>query len=252
MQSGQIQFLNCPLNSITMDQTVEQCLAWSRSPRQPHLLVTINANTLVTMRKDEQLRTACVTADLTVADGMPVVWACNWLNTPVKGRVAGVDLLTRLLEVGSQHQLRVYFLGAKLEVLKQLIKVCQERYPGVNIVGYHDGYFNESEHARIVTEIRNSGADFLFIGMPTPFKEIWGHRYKTELNIPLIFGVGGSFDVLAGFVRRAPRWMQHIGMEWFWRVMMEPRKLWKRHLVCNSTFIWLVLYELLSYRRIKK
>lgn len=252
MQSDRIQFLNCPLDSVTMEQTIEQCLAWSRSPRQSHLLVTVNAATLVMMREDEQLREACVTADLIVADGVPVVWACAGVGTPLKGRVAGVDLLTRLLEVGSQHRLRVYFLGAKPEVLTQLMNVCRERYPGVNIVGHHDGYFSEQEHPQIISEIRKSEADFLFIGMPTPFKEIWSHRYKAELNTPLILGVGGSFDVLAGFIRRAPRWMQNIGMEWFWRFMMEPRKLWKRYLVGNSTFIFLVLRERWSRKRLKK
>lgn len=249
MQANRIQFLNCPIDAITMEQTVEQCLAWSRNPRQSHILVTVNVATLIMMRTDQQLREACVTADLIVSDGVPVLWACRWLNMPLKGRVAGVDLLARLLEVGSRHRLRVYFLGAKPEVLKQLVNVCHQQYSGVNIVGYQDGYFSESEHPRIISEIRNSGADFLFIGMPTPFKENWAHRYKTELNIPLILGVGGSFDVLAGFIRRAPRWMQNIGMEWFWRLMMEPGKLWKRYLVGNSTFIWLVLRESWSYNR---
>jgi N-acetylglucosaminyldiphosphoundecaprenol N-acetyl-beta-D-mannosaminyltransferase len=117
------------------------------------------------------------------------------------------------------------------------------------VVGYRDGYFSPSEQPAIVEEIRERAPDVLFVGMPSPFKETWCESNRKRLNVPVMIGVGGSFDVLTGRVRRAPKWMQAIGMEWSWRLMMEPRKMWKRYLATNSQFIWLAAREILSRRR---
>jgi len=153
--------------------------------------------------------------------------------------VAGVDLMVRLLAAADEHRLRVYFLGAKREVVAALVERCRAQYPGLEIAGFRDGYFGPDDHWRIVKEIRESGAHMLFVGMPSPFKEMWCERHREQLNVPVIMGVGGSFDVLAGFIKRAPRWVQSLGLEWLWRLAMEPRKLWKRYLTTNSEFIWL-------------
>ena len=241
-----IQFLGCPIDSITMNQTVEQCLQWCREPRRSHLLVTVNVAILIMMRKDKLLREACVTADLVTADGVPVVWSSRLLGTPLVERVSGVDLLPRLLKMGSENHLRVYFLGARQEIVEKMVALCHESYQDIVIAGYHHGYFAEEDHPRIISEIYNSNADFLFIGMPTPFKETWCYQHKDELNVPVIIGVGGSFDVLTGYIPRAPKWMQNIGMEWFWRFMMEPRKMWKRYLVTNTIFISLMIHLIIK------
>jgi N-acetylglucosaminyldiphosphoundecaprenol N-acetyl-beta-D-mannosaminyltransferase len=241
--SHRIQFLNCPIDQVTMDQVINQCITWCREPRQSQIIVTVNATTLVMMQTNSKLHEACTNADLVVADGVPVVWVSRLFGTPLPERVAGVDLLSRLLEESSKHQLRVYFLGAKRNVLAKLVALCREKYPGAQVVGYQDGYFSEAEYSAVIETIHNSHTDLLFIGMPTPFKEVWSYQYKNNFNVPIILGVGGSFDVLAGFIRRAPQWVQKIGMEWFWRVMMEPRKLLKRHLVVNTLFIKSVLRE---------
>ena len=122
------------------------------------------------------------------------------------------------------------------------------KFAGLVIVGTRNGYFGEEEHGQIIQDIRESDADVLFIGMPSPFKEAWCHRHKEDLGVPVQVGVGGSFDVIAGYIKRAPRWMQKIGMEWAWRLMMEPRRLWKRYLTSNSMFIWLTLQTFFSRR----
>jgi N-acetylglucosaminyldiphosphoundecaprenol N-acetyl-beta-D-mannosaminyltransferase len=124
----------------------------------------------------------------------------------------------------------------------------QEKYAGIQIVGVRDGYFGKEDHSAIVEQIRASKADFLFVGMPSPFKEVWCERHHRRLDVPVIIGVGGSFDVLAGFVKRAPRWLQMLGMEWFWRLLMEPRRLWKRYLTSNSQFVWLAGQEIIARR----
>ena len=106
------------------------------------------------------------------------------------------------------------------------------------MVGYRDGYFKPSDHEEIVAEIARLAPDMLFVGMPSPFKEAWCQRYREKLGVPVIVGVGGTFDVLTGYVRRAPRWLQSIGMEWWWRLAMEPRKMWRRYLSTNTDFLW--------------
>jgi N-acetylglucosaminyldiphosphoundecaprenol N-acetyl-beta-D-mannosaminyltransferase len=144
-----------------------------------------------------------------------------------------------LLRAASEHRLSVYFLGAKQEVIDKLVAVCGKNYPGAVIAGTRNGYFKEADHATIVEEVRESRAHMLFVGMPSPFKEVWCERHRERLNVPVIMGVGGSFDVHAGYIQRAPQWLQALGMEWSWRLAMEPRKMWKRYLYTNSEFLWL-------------
>jgi N-acetylglucosaminyldiphosphoundecaprenol N-acetyl-beta-D-mannosaminyltransferase len=153
-----------------------------------------------------------------------------------------------LLAAAAQHRLRVYFLGARREVVTALVETTRLRHSGIEIAGFRDGYFGLDDHLDIVEEIRASGADMLFVGMPTPFKETWCERHRQRLEVPVIIGVGGSFDVLAGFIKRAPLWAQALGLEWFWRLLMEPRKLWKRYLTTNIEFIWLAGREILARR----
>jgi N-acetylglucosaminyldiphosphoundecaprenol N-acetyl-beta-D-mannosaminyltransferase len=200
------------------------------------------------MRHDPELALACRAAQLTLADGMSVVWALRASGQPVPERVAGVDLMARLLAVAGEHQLRVYFLGARREVVTALVEKSRVQHIGIEIAGFRDGYFSRDDHLGIVEEIRSSRADILFVGMPSPFKETWCERHRESLEVPVIMGVGGSFDVLAGFIRRAPRCMQSLGLEWFWRLLMEPHKLWKRYLTTNAEFIWLAGREIVARR----
>lgn len=244
-----IDFVGCPIDSITMDNAVGQCLAWCRAARRPHTVITVNSAILVMMQADEALRKACAAGCLIVPDGMSVVWASRLAGAPLAERIAGVDLMARLLAEGAVAELRVFFLGATEKVVTELVSRAREEHAGLVIAGYRNGYFGRKEHARIIRRIRESEADILFVGMPTPFKEIWCHEHKQELGVPVILGVGGSFDVLAGEVPRAPKWMQAIGMEWFWRLIMEPRRLAKRYLVTNTLFAAMCLKTLFRSRR---
>ena len=225
-----------------------RCLEFCRAPRTSHTVITANASHLCMMRRDPELALACRAGHLTVADGMSVVWALRASGQPVPERVAGVDLMARLLAAAGEHRLRVYFLGARREVVTALVKRSRVQHPGLEIAGFRDGYFGPDDHLGIVEEIRASGAHMLFVGMPSPFKETWCERHRQRLEVPVIMGVGGSFDVLAGFIKRAPRWVQSLGLEWFWRLLMEPRKLWKRYLTTNSEFIWLAGREIVARR----
>jgi N-acetylglucosaminyldiphosphoundecaprenol N-acetyl-beta-D-mannosaminyltransferase len=242
------ELLGLSFDTVTMETAVNRCVEFCRAPRASHTIVTANASHLCMMRHDPELALACRAARLTVADGMSVVWALRASGQPVPERVAGVDLMARLLVAAGEHQLRVYFLGAQHEVVMALIDKSRVQHPGIEIAGFRDGYFGHDDHLDIVEEIRSSRADILFVGMPSPFKETWCERHRERLDVPVIMGVGGSFDVLAGFIRRAPRWAQSLGLEWLWRLLMEPRKLWKRYLTTNTEFIWLAGREIVARR----
>jgi N-acetylglucosaminyldiphosphoundecaprenol N-acetyl-beta-D-mannosaminyltransferase len=242
------EFLGLSFDAVTMETAVARCLEFCCAPRASHVVFTANASHLCMMRHDAELALACRAAHLTVADGMSVVWAVRASGQPAPERVAGIDLMDRLLAAAAKHRLSVYFLGARREVVETLVKNSRIRYPGVEIAGFRDGYFGPKDHQVIVEEIRASGAHILFVGMPSPFKETWCERHRERLDVPVIMGVGGSFDVLAGYIRRAPHWMQSAGLEWFWRLLMEPRKLWRRYLATNSEFVWLACQEIVARR----
>ncbi len=242
------ELLGLSFDAVAMEAAVARCLELCRAPRISHTVITANASHLCMMRHDPELARACRAGHLTLADGMSVVWALRASGQPIPERVTGVDLMARLLAAAGEHRLRVYFLGARREVVTALVERSRARYPGIEIAGFRDGYFGPDDHLGLVEEIRTSGAHMLFVGMPSPFKETWCERHRQRLDVPVIMGVGGSFDVLAGFIKRAPRWVQSLGLEWFWRLLMEPRKLWKRYLTTNSEFIWLASREIIARR----
>lgn len=243
-----VLLLKCPFDPITMAEAVDRALGWCAESRRPHVITTVNASTLVLMGRDSCFAAACRASDMIVADGVPVVWAARLAGDRLPGRIAGVDLMASLLDRASQYGLRVYLLGAREEVLTRLVAHCSHRYPGLALCGWRNGYFTPGDEAGIIETIRGSGAHMLFIGMPSPFKELWCHRHACSLGVPVVLGVGGSFDVLAGDVRRAPAWMQRTGLEWFWRLLMEPRRLWKRYLVSNTLFLAWVAREAIRRR----
>jgi N-acetylglucosaminyldiphosphoundecaprenol N-acetyl-beta-D-mannosaminyltransferase len=247
-RTDRAELLGLHFDTVSMDSAVSRCVEFCRAPRASHMVITANASHLCMMRNDPELTTACREGHLTVADGMSVVWALRASGQPVPERVAGVDLMARLLAAAGENRLSVYFLGARREVVTALVEQSRAQYPGIEIAGFRDGYFGPEDHQKIVDEIRASGAHMLFVGMPTPFKETWCARHSKDLQVPVIMGVGGSFDVLAGFITRAPRWVQSLGMEWSWRLLKEPRKLWKRYLTTNSEFIWLAGREVIARR----
>jgi N-acetylglucosaminyldiphosphoundecaprenol N-acetyl-beta-D-mannosaminyltransferase len=247
--TGRVDMMGCEFDVVTESQAVEQVFSWTQShSTTSHTIITVNVAILMMARQDVRLARAISLADLVLVDGKPLVWASGWLGTPIPERVSGVDLMQRLLEVGKDRGLRVFFLGTTQERLDALERVVRDRYPGLVIAGTRNGFFGNDEYETVITQIREAKADLLLVGMPAPFKEVWCEEHREALATPAILGVGGAFDVEAGFVPRAPRWAQEAGMEWAWRLAMEPRKLWKRYLVTNSAFVLLLSRRLLKRR----
>jgi N-acetylglucosaminyldiphosphoundecaprenol N-acetyl-beta-D-mannosaminyltransferase len=176
-----------------------------------------------------------------------VVWAGRLLGHDIPERVAGVDLFDRLLQEAARRGYPVFLLGATQAVVSATAARCTVRYPGLQLVGYHHGYFWDNE-AAVVQQIRASGARLLFVAITSPRKENFIHRWQAELGVDFVMGVGGTFDVVAGKVRRAPLWMRRSGLEWLFRVLQEPRRMWKRYLVTNVRFAVMLAGAWLSPR----
>ncbi|MGA9521441.1 MAG: WecB/TagA/CpsF family glycosyltransferase [Myxococcaceae bacterium] len=237
IQGHPVNLLACRFNVMTERDAFAQIVRWrDEVPRRTHTLVTVNVAILMMMREDARLRDAVERADLVVADGQPLIWASRMFGVDLPERVSGVDLMQRLLEEGGQHGLRLYLLGTTEERLQSLLATIRQRHPEVTIAGARNGYFKEQDWPEVIRDIRESGADVLLVGMPAPFKEVWCEEHRDALQIPTVLGVGGAFDVIAGRVKRAPKVLQKAGLEWAWRLTMEPRKLWKRYLVTNARF----------------
>jgi len=216
--------------------------------RTPHYNISINAAKVVEFHDDEALREAIDEAHLLTADGQAVVWAARLLGQPLPARVAGSDLMEALLAHAARRDYSVYLLGARDEIVRACADRARTLYPSLRIAGCRNGYFRPGDEAEIVAAIRDAEPDILFLGFGTPAKEYFMHRHYRALGVPFVMGVGGTFDVFAGRVARAPRWMQRAGLEWAFRLGQEPRRMWKRYLVGNLRFIWIIARELLAHR----
>jgi N-acetylglucosaminyldiphosphoundecaprenol N-acetyl-beta-D-mannosaminyltransferase len=229
-----VELFSCPIDIATMDETVH----WIRSrieQREFTQHVVVNVAKLVHVQTDAVLANSVRACDIVNIDGMGVVWGARMLGVPVKERVAGVDLFERLLAMSAERALPVFLLGATPEVVKRVSEVVAARHAGLEIAGFQHGYFWDDEEGT-VRKIRESGARLLFVAITSPKKENFINRWRTQLGVDFVMGVGGTFDVVAGKVRRAPLWMQRYGLEWLFRVVQEPRRMWKRYLTTNTRF----------------
>jgi N-acetylglucosaminyldiphosphoundecaprenol N-acetyl-beta-D-mannosaminyltransferase len=236
------------VDALDLDGTVQRCLAAVDSGELLEVGV-INAAKVVKMRRDASLYHAVSGCGLIVADGQSVVWASRILGARLPERVAGIDLFQRLLAEAERRGLSVYFLGARSEILEEMVRRIRVHRPGLRIAGYRNGYFHDDEAEGIAETIAATGADLLFLGMTSPKKENFVAAHGKRSGASVVHGVGGSFDVLAGLVRRAPAAWQRAGMGWLYRVLQEPRRLGPRYLSTNTAFAALVVRELLSKAR---
>jgi N-acetylglucosaminyldiphosphoundecaprenol N-acetyl-beta-D-mannosaminyltransferase len=238
-----INLLGVDMHALNMQQLLNICHE-SIAERDMLVLGMINVAKIVNRRKNLLLRRSLKQADIVLADGLPIVWLSKLTGKPLPHRLAGIDIMYALLQEANEKHYRVYFLGTKPNILEKAIATVRQNYPGVFVAGCRDGYFNGDEEKEVALKIKDSLADILFVGMPSPKKENFLCKWRDLMNMPVCHGVGGSFDVLAGVTKRAPVWMQKSGLEWFYRLMQEPRKMWKRYLITNIVFIKLSFVEI--------
>jgi len=236
------------LDRITMDEVVD--LAFENLSHQfsrALVIETVNAQFVCLARQKRQFSELVSKADMVVADGMSVVAASRLLGQPCPERVAGVDLLVRLCEKTAETGASVYFMGGKPGAAQKTAERLIAQYPGLKIVGIDCppmGFDKDpKQSARVIARITSAAPDFLFVGLGAPKQEIWIDQYAETLPVKTMIGVGGSFEMLSGELPRAPKWMQQAGLEWLFRLGLEPGRLWKRYLLGNLHFMQIVAWQ---------
>lgn len=243
LAARRVDFLDCPMHGLTMAETLGLAEEAMREKRPLHHVV-VNVAKLVTMRRDGELRDDVTGADVINVDGVGVLWGAKLCGVPLPERVAGVDIMLELFALCARGGYRPYLLGAEQSVLEAVAARLQKEHPGLVIAGMRNGYFKPEEEEAIVADINRSGSDCLFVAMPTPRKERFLKKYRATLQPSFVMGVGGSFDVYAGKVARAPRLVQALGMEWLFRLLQEPKRLWRRYYQTNTAYALLLGQEL--------
>lgn len=237
-----INFLGTQVDNLSMSETLS-LIEESIEHKEKIIREDINAAKIVWMQNDPKFKQIIQKADLINADGQSIILASKLLGKPIKERVSGIDLMEEIVSSAHKKQWKVFFLGASEEVVSKTVNTYIDKYSEKIIAGYHNGYFTKEDEKKIVNKINRSNANILFIGISSPKKEYFIDTNSKELNCNLIMGVGGSFDVIAGKVSRAPVWMQKSALEWLYRLLQEPGKMWKRYLYTNTVFIYLVMKE---------
>jgi N-acetylglucosaminyldiphosphoundecaprenol N-acetyl-beta-D-mannosaminyltransferase len=241
--NDRITLMGCQVDNLSMEETLGRIEQFIQSGR-PHQHVVVNVDKLVKASRDPGLREIINDCALINVDGMPVVWASRLLGKPLKERVAGVDLFEALMRRAGEKGWRVFLLGAREEVVSKVAETYRRKYPKLQLAGYRNGYWKgEAEEAEVARQVRDSRADLLFVAISSPKKEQFLGRYQAEMKIPFAMGVGGTFDVAIGRVKRAPVWMQKSGLEWFYRFLQEPRRMFRRYFIDDMAFIWLFIKE---------
>ncbi len=227
--------------------SLQQVVEWIRvmvEQGKPRHIVTANAEVIYKAHVEPEYLELLQKSDLVTADGSGVVLAANMLGQPVPERVAGIDLVAEVFELAAEKNWSIYFLGAEPNVVEKAVLHTLEKYPNLQIKGYRDGYYSQEETEQVVANINKQKPDILLVALGVPKQEVFIQQYLKELDVPLSIGVGGSFDILAGTATRAPAWMQRVGLEWFYRLLKEPRRF--KRMLSLPKFVLAVLKQKLT------
>jgi len=242
MLKEKINVFGIPYDNLRLDESVHQMEEYIKE-RTPRMVFNTGAELVVRAYKDRSIMKIYENTSLITPDSQVVYWACRILGKKIKEPVSSVRLMFRFLELTKGKGYRLYFLGARQEVLEKAVENIKNNYPGSNIVGYHNGYFDFNNDSKVVEEIAKTKPDIVFVAMSSPLKEKFVSKNFKRIGAPVCFGVGGSVDVAAGYCTLAPNWISKIGLEWFYRFLQEPVRLGRRYLVMNFEFILIVLRE---------
>lgn len=232
-----------PVHPYSMHETVAEVERLITSGGV-HQHIVLNAAKVVALRDDPALRDIVRGCSIVNADGQSIVWAARLLGVDVPERVTGIDLMDQLLDRAEQLDWSVYFLGATDDVVRSVVEIQRAQRPALRIAGWRNGFWQSDEEDAVVADVAATKPTLLLVAIPSPRKEQFLARHLDALGATFAMGVGGSFDVVAGVTRRAPVWMQRLGLEWSFRLLQEPRRMFRRYLVGNSRFLLLTLAEL--------
>ena len=242
------------IDNYTFDDVVERITDHAMKGVVPSYVVTPNAQHVLSLQRDADFRSIYEKAFLAVPDGVSLLWSAKFLKTPLNGRVNGTDLFEELSAVAVRKGLKVFLLGGRPGAAEAAKKTLQARHPNLQIVGTHCppyGFESQPEElASINSKIKAAAPDILFVGLGAPKQEKWIYQNYQELGVPVSLGIGVSFELVADMVQRAPLWMQKWGLEWLFRLIVEPKRLWKRYVMGNPQFMWLVIKQRLGFYKL--
>ncbi|MDZ8024394.1 MAG: WecB/TagA/CpsF family glycosyltransferase [Nostoc sp. ChiQUE01a] len=245
--STRVNICDIQIDKYPFDRVVEAIAHQAISGSTPKYVVTPNAQHIVALQHDARFRLIYHQAFLVVPDGVPLLWAAKLFNTPLSGRVNGTDLFEHLCKISADKGLKVFLLGGRTGAAKKAKQVLEARHPNLDIVGTYCPYYgfesDPEELKRINLAIQAAAPDILFVGLGAPKQEYWIYNNYQKLGVPVSIGIGVSFELVAGMVKRAPKFMQKAGLEWLFRLIMEPKRLWQRYFIGNIIFILLVLKQ---------
>ncbi|SEH07123.1 Putative N-acetylmannosaminyltransferase [Candidatus Venteria ishoeyi] len=223
---------------------MEEAIAWfGKDPEQQRLLAFVNPDCLNISHQDEAYRQILQQADRVLPDGIGIHIGCRMLGVSLRANVNGTDLFPRLCQASIPRQQSLFLLGGKPGVAEKVAQNMRKQLPDLRIAGYQDGYFKAEASGQIIQQINDSGADILLVAFGVPKQEKWLHQHRHQLQAKVLMGVGGLFDFYAGCIPRAPQWLREIGMEWSWRLLQEPGRMWRRYLIGNPLFLYRVWHQ---------
>jgi N-acetylglucosaminyldiphosphoundecaprenol N-acetyl-beta-D-mannosaminyltransferase len=237
-QSRRTILMGCPVDLLTSTVLLNELTEAIDKQSGPKIIQFINGNKIAQVRQDPDMERIMWRANYALTDGQPLLPMARLLGVRIPERIDGVGLMGKLLKLADERRYSVFLLGAKQEVVEMCVQKIRRDFPNARIAGYRNGYFAKGETDDVVRQIRATRSDILFLGMGSPMKEHFADRYASELGVTVIQGVGGSFDVMADLVKRAPAWVQRIGFEWLYRVIQEPRRMFWRYATTNAQCLW--------------
>lgn len=254
MRPQRVSILGVNVSAINMEMALEVIEGWIVH-REPHYVCVTGVHGVMESQRDEGLRRIHNQAGLVTPDGMPLVWLSRLKGYRYVDRVYGPDLMLALCERSAKWGYRHFFYGGAEGVPEQLAAVLQRRFPGLKVAGTYSPPFRPltpEEDDQIVQMLNEANPDIIWVGLSTPKQERWMAEHRARLTAPVLIGVGAAFDFLTGRKPQAPRWMQRAGLEWLFRLLTEPRRLWRRYLINNPLFVVLVLLEAVGIRRMRE
>lgn len=243
MSSNRIKFLNIEVDNLNMKEAVE-AIDDLIIKRKPSYVVTPNVDHIVKLEKDSEFQAVYRDADLILTDGMPLIWISKLKNNPIKEKVSGSDLFPEVCKLAAEKGYSIFLLGAAEGVANKAAQNLVEKFEGLKIAGTYSPSYgfekNEDEIRKIIKMINDVKPEILAVGLGAPKQEKFIHQYRDELNVPVSLAIGASIDFEAGNIERAPKWMQKCGLEWFYRLCKEPRRMFKRYLIDDLKIIRII------------
>lgn len=241
---SRIKFLNTEVDNVTMDEAICKIDELIKN-KKPSYVVTPNVDHIVKLEYDKEFQDVYKDADLILTDGMPLIWISKLKGNPIKEKVSGSDLFPKVCELAAYKEYKVFLLGAAEGVAQKASENLKKKYKGLNVVGTYSpsyGFEKKEEEIDYIIKIVNElKPDILAVGLGAPKQEKFLYKYRNELNVPVSLAIGASIDFEAGTINRAPKWMQSSGLEWFYRLIKEPRRMFKRYLIDDIKIIKIVL-----------